>query len=339
VRDVRADVVLEGGGAKGVALAGAMAGLVERGVEVQRVAGTSAGAIVAALVAAGLPAERLAALAQDVDLAALVPETRLRWLGPPGRGLAVLLGRGQRDHRPLKAWLTEQLDALGVSTFGDLTREDPGADGSPLVPGLAGRAASSRLVLAVSDVSRGRRVLLPWDLPDYGLDPDRFRVVDAVAASAAIPLVFEPVRLELPPDAPVRGGARGTEAVLVDGGLTSNYPVDVFDRTDGRRPRWPTIGVKLSARPDAPSPVAPVDGPIGFLRSVVTTAVVAGDHQVLEDRCVVDRTVFVDTSEVGSLEFDLTPAQRAGLVADGRAAAGRWLDRWDEAAYLRRCRS
>lgn len=335
---MRADVVLEGGGAKGVALAGAVAGLLDRGVEVQRIAGTSAGAIVAALVAAGLPGDRLARIAEDLDLAELVPETRLRWLGPPGRGLAAVLGRGQRDHRPLKAWLAEQLADLGVETFGDLALDDPDADGSPLVAGNDGRASSSRLVLAVSDVSRGRRILLPWDLPDYGIDPARFRVVDAVAASAAIPVVFEPLRLRLPADAPVLVGARGDEAVWVDGGLTSNYPVDVFDRTDGRPPRWPTIGVKLSARPEAPSPVARVSGPIGYLRAVITTAVVAGDHQVLEDPCIVERTVFVDTADVGALEFDLTPAQRAELVADGRVAADRWLDRWDEAAYLRRCR-
>jgi NTE family protein len=334
---VRADVVLEGGGAKGVALAGAVAGLQARGVEVQRVAGTSAGAIVASLVAAGIPGARLASLARELDLQQLVPRRRLSRLGPPGQGLAAVLGRGQRDHRPLKAWLTEQLAGQGVETFGDLRLADPDADGSPLRPD-AGRVAAGRLVLAVSDISRGRRVLLPWDLPDYGLDPDRFRIVDAVAASAAIPLVFEPLRLSLARDAPVAGTARRPEAVLVDGGLTSNYPVDVFDRTDGRPPRWPTIGVKLSARPDAPSPVVPVRWPVGYLRAVITTAVVASDQQVLDDPCVVARTVFVDTDEVGALDFDLSPAVRAKLVADGRAAADRWFDRWDEAAYLRRCR-
>lgn len=336
---MRADVVLEGGGAKGVALAGAVVGLVDRGVEVQRVAGTSAGAIVAALLAAGLPAERLERLARDLDLGELVPGARLAGLGAIGRGLAVLLERGLYDHRPLKAWLTEQLADLGVETFGDLRIHDPEADGSPLRPGLPRPASDSRLVVAVTDVSRNRRVLLPWDLPHYGLDPDRFRVVDAVAASAAIPLVFEPVRLRLRPDAPVADGRSGTEAVWVDGGLTSNFPVDVFDRTDGRRPRWPTIGVKLSARADAPAPVAPVRGPIDYLRAVITTAVVAADHRVLEDPCVAERTVFVDTSDVSPLDFDLTPQERAQLVAGGRAAASRWFERWDEADYLRRCRS
>jgi len=38
------------------------------------------------------------------------------------------------------------------------------------------------------------------------------------------------------------------QSVLVDGGMLSNFPVDIFDRTDGKPPRWPTIGIKLSAK-------------------------------------------------------------------------------------------
>ena len=47
-----ADLVLEGGGVKGIALVGAISVLEERGYEFRRVAGTSAGAIVGSLVAA-----------------------------------------------------------------------------------------------------------------------------------------------------------------------------------------------------------------------------------------------------------------------------------------------
>src|SRR5215471_3722300 len=47
-----ADLVLEGGGVKGIGLAGAVLALDEAGYRFQRVAGTSAGAIAAALIAA-----------------------------------------------------------------------------------------------------------------------------------------------------------------------------------------------------------------------------------------------------------------------------------------------
>lgn len=49
----------EGGGAKGIALVGALSVLEERGYEPQGVAGTSAGAVLTALLAAGYTAAEL----------------------------------------------------------------------------------------------------------------------------------------------------------------------------------------------------------------------------------------------------------------------------------------
>ena len=54
-----ADLVFEGGGVKGIGLAGAYAAISERGFRPHGVAGTSAGAIMAALVAAGYSADEL----------------------------------------------------------------------------------------------------------------------------------------------------------------------------------------------------------------------------------------------------------------------------------------
>ena len=305
--------MLEGGGAKGVALAGAVAGLAAGGVTFERIAGTSAGAVVAALLAAGMPVEDLDTLARDLDLRELVPAGPLDQLGRLGqgiRGLSVLLELGIHDHRPLQAWLRERLEALGVRTFGDLRRTDTGDD-------VSGRT-QYRLVLAAADVTRSRRVLLPWDYTDYGLDPDAQPVVQAVAASAAIPLVFEPVRLPFP-------GA-DEPAVLVDGGLLSNFPIDVFDRRDGRPRRWSTIGVKLSARPEGTADlVQPVTGPVSYLRALAGTAVTAWDQRHLDDPAVVARTVFVDTTGYPSLDFDLPAAARATLADQGRKAATAWL--------------
>jgi NTE family protein len=152
VDTLQADLVLEGGGAKGVALAGAVAGLADEGVEVERVAGTSAGAIIAALLAAGMPPGQLDTLVRGLDLTELVPARPLTGLGAIGRGLAVLFELGLHDHRPLKAWLAEQLSDLGVETFGDLRRVDPDSSVPP--------ERAWRLVVTAADVSRGRQVLL-----------------------------------------------------------------------------------------------------------------------------------------------------------------------------------
>src|SRR5919106_1773431 len=83
--DLRADLVLEGGGVKGIALVGAVSRLVAEGYSFPRVAGTSAGALVAALLAAlharGEPVGRLEEIASTINY------RRFRDRGFPGRYL------------------------------------------------------------------------------------------------------------------------------------------------------------------------------------------------------------------------------------------------------------
>src|SRR5204863_6419907 len=62
-----ADLVLEGGGVKGIGLVGAISILEEHGYAFHRIAGTSAGAIVGSLVAAGIPSRDLQDIMWKVD--------------------------------------------------------------------------------------------------------------------------------------------------------------------------------------------------------------------------------------------------------------------------------
>lgn len=315
------DLVLEGGGVKGIGLAGAVTVLAERGYRFRRVAGTSAGALVGALVAAGVPAERLAAMVDEIDYAAFQDPGWLDRVPVVGKALSVLFENGVYEGDAVRSWVEARLMEAGVRTFADLRIDDD--DGTSLPPGRR-----YRLVVMASDVSTGRLVRLPWDYPRYGLDPDEQLVADAVRASTAIPFFYEPVTLE---------GASG-RSVLVDGGLLSNFPIDAFDRTDGRRPRWPTIGVKLSARPEANQVPRPVNGPLGMVAAMVRTMVNARDQMHLDDPCVVDRTIFVDTGRVDATDFDLDRGEQRLLYENGRSAAERFLDEWDWEDHLARCR-
>ena len=51
--ELKADLVLSGGGVKGIGLSGAAVALLEAGYAIQRVSGTSAGSVVGAILAAG----------------------------------------------------------------------------------------------------------------------------------------------------------------------------------------------------------------------------------------------------------------------------------------------
>lgn len=327
-----ADLVLEGGGVKGIALAGAVMTLAEAGYRFPRVAGTSAGAIVGALVAAlqrsGEPLARIAEIARTLDY------RKFRDRGLPGRllgpfglladGLSVFVEGGAYEGDYLRDWLAGVLADLGVSTFGDLHTDDPGDDGA-----LHHRYS---LVVMASDLSRHRLAQLPWDYVEYGLDPDEQRVADAVRASASIPYFFEPVTL---------GGVRGS-STLVDGGLLSNYPIGTFDRLDETPPRWPTIGVRLDALgadggPGRRAPV-PVRGPLETGIAIVETAIEACQAEHVLDPCNIDRSVSVDTAGISAIDFDLSDAEQEALLDAGSAAAGAFLGRWSFERWLTECR-
>jgi NTE family protein len=323
-----ADLVLEGGGVKGIALAGALAELLPR-YRFNRVAGTSAGAIAAAFVAAGADAEEIRAALDRLDYAR-VPDS---WLPVPGLSAAggLLLREGAHPGRYVHEWLRRELAALGISTFGDLRREDAGDD-----PNVADWQRY-KLVVMATDVTRGRLLRLPWDYHEYGLEPDEQSVADAVRMSMAIPLFFAPCTLT-----DRRSGRRST---VVDGGVLSNFPIEVFDRTDDVPPRWPTFGVgvtealssggTMTLAPGLPLQAVPV---IGLLDAVVATAVSGNDRTYLATPCVQRRSFAADTSGVSVTEFGIDAAERERLFESGRRAAREFLGRWDWEQYLRECR-
>jgi len=322
---LNADLVLEGGGVKGIALAGAISVLEEHGYQFHKVAGTSAGAIVGALVAAGAPAKRLREIMEDLDYRRFRDPGVLGRMGPLGAAAEVLLHRGWCRGDYLRAWLGEKLSEYTVDTFAQLRLDDPGADST-----LHDRDRSYRFVAMASDITHGELVRLPWSYrPRFGVDPDSVRVVDAVGASMSIPFFFRPSRC---PDGP-----GGRVAWLVDGGMLSNFPIDVFDRTDGAAPRWPTFGIKLAARGEA-TKVNQVRGIVSLSKAMLLTMTGFYDRLHVGRPEVVDRTIFVDTGDVRATDFDLSPSSADWLYESGRAAATRFLDGWDFEEYQRRHR-
>ena len=321
----QADLVLEGGGVKGIALAGAVTALSDGGYAFPRVAGSSAGAVVACLVAAlqvaGEPVERLGDVVRSVDPRRFRDVGGLGRVPLVGRALSLLVHDGLHEGRYLEDFLTGALGDLGVRTFADLRipDDDPAAEGLP-------PERRSRLVVTVSDLSRSRLARLPWDLPDYGATD--LPVARAVRASAAIPLYFRPVLQPTPTGA----------ATWVDGSLLSNFPVQLFDRTDTEDPRWPTFGVRLRTRPPSPPVTRPVEGPLSVALAALDTLLTDQGNAYLDDDCTVERTVFVPTEGVSVVDFDLDAATTERLYDDGVAAAQEFLSGWDFEAHVRRCR-
>ncbi len=320
-----ADLVLEGGGVKGIGLAGAVLTLDQAGYRFQRVAGTSAGAIAAAIIAAlnkaGQPMSKLQGYLQEVKFEQFMAKGHLRAaLGGLGDAEHLLLHMGLYDGDYLIDWLGGVLSDIGITHFGDLRLDDPGADQK-----WTARQRYS-LIVHTSDITRGKLVRLPWDYVNYGLDADRQRIVDAVRASMSIPFFFTPVNVRA---AAVTAGVADVAApagrvTWVDGGLLDNFPVDVFDRADGAKARWPTIGIKLSAQQTSIGSGRGTDSAVSEAIACLETVLDnAGRYYVPPDKAT--RTIFVDNAGIKATDFGITPQQQQTLFENGQNAARDWL--------------
>lgn len=311
------DLVLEGGGVKGIALVGAATALVENGYTFARIGGSSAGAMVGSIMAAmqhaNEPFSRVDDIMRTIDYMAFLdrrPAAKyLKWWPRGADAWGVLFHLGAHPGNHLDQWLRGVLRDLGVRTFGDLYFDDPGSS----LP----QDKSFRLVVTASDVSRQRTMFLPWDLPAHDRDPFDYPVARAVRASSAIPFFFEPVKVN----------SQFGKLTLVDGSLLRTYPIDVFDRTDGKPSRWPTLGVRLSSPAGERAKAKPVTSPVALLENLIKTTVDSTQVRHVSDPTSIDRSIFAKPKGVRFTDFHLTPEQRTSLFEAGHRAATQWVEK------------
>lgn len=289
------NLVLAGGGVKGIALVGAIEALEAAGYRFQRVAGTSAGAVVGGLVAAGFRGEELRQIMHRIPYERFRDEGLLSRLGLPGKLAALYFQKGIYQGDYFCRWYEELLDTKGVNTFGDIQYREAFSDQQPYP-----------FVAIAANISRGRLVQFPRDVREYQIKPHAQSIPGAVRASISLPGFYRPVKL---------GGD-----YLIDGGLLMNFPYNCFGGDD-----IPTIGIKLSAGPGASDREHPISGPFSYGEAVLKTMLNAQDQIHLEDPDTVANTVFVDTGSIMTTDFDLSPQQQQMLYEAGGAAADKFI--------------
>lgn len=320
-----ADGVFQGGGIKGLAIVGGLLGFAEHELAIERwvnVAGTSAGAIIAAYIACTDDPRRLEDVLHDT------PWRKFEDYGPGGRIFGGLLRNLPRHHglahgEFFREWFDE---LIGGKRFKDV-RARPVEGEDP--------EYRYRLKLIASDVTNKRMLVLPDDLPQYRLpgsadviDPDDFRIADAVRMSLSIPYFFRPVTLIL--------AESGEPATIVDGGILSNFPVWLFDVRE-RDPVRPTFGLRLTGGRGVGAGlrmfVDRLGWPARFAADIHETSTEAWDQRFLSHSTRV-RTCPVSAGNVGTTDFDLSPEGRTELVTNGRRAATDFLDSFDIREYV-----
>ncbi|KRF42160.1 patatin-like phospholipase family protein [Terrabacter sp. Soil810] len=367
------DLVFEGGGAKGMVLVGACQEFFNRGHTPGRLLGTSAGAITATLLAAGYsPGEMLEALAEKAEDGQSV---FAGFLGPPAAfsedslresstlkllegvdftfvwnriekwvdfRLVRLLAGSDRFRSVIS--LVERGGWFGADRFVDwLTRKLDGGQIEGVARRFSGQTLSEfhqatgvELSLVASDTSAGSLLVL-----NHHTAP-KCPLVWAVRMSMSIPLVWDEVIWQS--DWGTYLGRDITGHAIVDGGLLSNFPIELFisseapiTRLMGQKAQTPVLGMLIDERLPVPGSklwgvrfaIRPGElATVQRLRRLVDTATGAHDKMVIDEYARL--VVRLPAGGYGTTEFDMSDDRRTALVDAGRTAMALYFDAPDD---------
>ncbi|MEW5828370.1 MAG: patatin-like phospholipase family protein [Chloroflexota bacterium] len=369
------DLVFEGGGAKGMVFVGAMQEFEARGHTHGRLLGTSAGAITAALLAAGYGSgEMLEALAEKdesgrsvfasfmgepsapdpqelktsavrdlleaIDLP-LVPEaleTRLddrivEWLSGQAKGrhlLSFVDKGGWFSADNFLAWLRKRLDSGSLN--------GSARDFSRMTLSEFFAATGKDLTLIGSDTTGGRMLAL-----NHNTAPG-LPVVYAVRMSMSIPLLWQEVTWQKE-----WGRYRGddiTGHAIVDGGLLSNFPIELFlsdlkpvTEVMGARTSRHVIGLLIDESRSVPGAEggSTADGfslsgleTVKRISNLVDTMLSARDKMVID--AFESMVLRLPAKGFGTTEFDMTDERKKLLVGAGKDEMEKYFNRQQSAA-------
>jgi NTE family protein len=320
------NLVFEGGGVRGIAYVGAMSVLKRHGAleDIRRVGGTSAGAINALIYALGYD------IAEQKDILAATDFSKFRdssaWFISNIQRLTKRFGWYKGDY--FENWIGHLIERkLGKrnATFRDLK-------GAQNLPDLY--VVGANLATRYAEVfSFERNAEMP--------------LAKAVRISMSIPLFF----------ASVRYGPR--DDVYVDGGVIDCYPVKLFDRQkyidmeneayasrntdyydnenkiflEAKQERSPyvfnkqTLGLRLDTKEEIalfrynePPRGKPVKGFADYAGALFGSVMGVQNSQHLHSDDW-QRTVYIDTQDVGGTDFGLSDAEKEGLVKSGNDCA------------------
>jgi len=273
------DLVMEGGGTLGVALVGYIHALEQAGIRFLGMGGSSVGAIVALLAysCGGRLEEKSGKLAQviaDMSFDEMVDgsflakrfsrllgnsNAKLRWLRTR-LGIAVSIPRvvkklGLNPGDKLYGWISDKLSDNGVHTLEDLQKLIQALPDGMVhrETGAAIKGYDTSLRIVAADITTSTKVVFPDMAAMYWQQPERVNPAAFARASASIPFFFQPFTvgnisqlIENSENWERLGSFKGTlpdKVLFTDGGMLSNFPIDLFKRPGV--PRAPTFGARL----------------------------------------------------------------------------------------------
>lgn len=309
---MKAYAILDGGGVKGAALAGCLKAAQEVGVDFAGYGGTSAGSIVALLASIGYtPDELLGIMCEELNFSDLLDDNGSA-LGLWGAAIENISQQHSR-FRAFKVWrqwwscrkrLNQLLHQKGIYAGTNIenklrsliVRKHRCLENRDEITFADLRNQGCKPLKVVASNLAIRRSVALSDAADSPIK----NVLAAVRASCSYPLLFTPVMLHRAP--------------LVDGGLSSNLPVWLFDEEREREPT-PVVAFDLVTRHD--HTVTQEYSSTAFIRDMLETALESGDALLRRSSNGLLHIEVPIGADIRTLDFNISTEKRRHIYNDG----------------------
>jgi len=308
------DLVQEGGGVLGIALVGYTFVLEKAGIRFFSLAGTSAGAI-NTMMMAGLgeiqdaKSEKILDILSKKNLFDFVDGNKVikkiinKIIKKEKGYLWIIFWNVFKIYKILKKklglnpgsdfenWMTKELKKADIESLLDLMnlRKKLPKGLKNVATGKEVTNAKAKLAIITSDITTHTKAEFPRMAELYWANPNNVSPAKLVRASMSIPIFFEPFEVYNVPNAGNRDDKRWddfasykgpvpSKVKFVDGGMLSNFPINVFHRTDGGVPSRPTFGARLSTYRES---FSKTDSLLGMSGAMISTMRQIYDYETL----------------------------------------------------------
>lgn len=306
------NLVFEGGGVKGIAYGGALDVLEKKGIlsNIKRVAGTSAGAINATMLALGYSCVEVSDLIAATKFSSFEDHSRFFLSNVVRMVKKYGWNKGEAFHQWIGKCIASRTDNEDF-TFNNLAQALKG--GNP--------NGFRELYVVSTNLSKQKYVVFSNETT-----PD-MPIRDAVRMSMSIPLYFQ--------------AFLNANDIMVDGGVSYNYPINIFDhekylshpengepvsysQMNGYVFNHETLGFRLDstqvidyARRDWSIPPEAIKGIKSYASGLINFMMEMANKIHLH-RNDWNRTIFIDTLDVKTTDFELPENKINALLESGK---------------------
>lgn len=304
------NLVFEGAGLRGLAYAGALKTLEEKQItsQIEKVGGTSAGAIISLLFSLGYTADEMEHIIANTKFQKF-NDGRFFFIG----GIVRMKKKfGWYRGEKFKAWLSDLIEAKTGNA--DITFQELYDAGYK--------------DLYVTTTCLNKQELIVLSRKNY----PKMMVKDAVRISMSVPMYYQAVFVDKEGKTYRKQNEEASLDVMVDGGLTGNFPIDMFDairynqnQEEIRIPNYETLGLRIDSERQikqdrkqqrlAPFPITDFSDFIGAF--YVMTIGKLNRNQLTDDDW--NRTISISSVGISPKVKKLSAAEKNKLINSGKS--------------------